>query len=832
MLIRGAFLAWLVLGLAAPARAQRVGADTVPRGAVLGTVLDAGTGRPLRAAVVLLEPLPGGAVAPAADRSGFWSTGVTTTSDYRGQYAFMRVPAGAYRLVVRRLGYRPSVLQVELRQAVPMRVSVGLVVQPILLEAEVVTAPAVLFTSAASHSTDYGMARLDAERMRQHAFVGGDVHLLTQRDIVDAVTLGETDLMRALQRLPGVTTRDDFTAELWTRGAPGSHSRVYFDGMPLFNPLHTGGVFTAVSPDAVGAAFFHTGVRSAAMGEGAAGVLDITSRPGSGPGVNGAGELSVVSGRLALDGGLGEHGGWMVAARRSYADLVYAVVADSADRIPYAFLDVAARTDVSLGGAATLELSGLWQRDEVRGSVRDILRSNRGYWGNGASRITLAAPVGELYTRSTVGVSRYDGHLGVIGLYRDAAAAEGDFRVLAVTHEPTDNEITFVTVRTRVEPIAGARSWAAGIEFNVQDQRYEGPTPRPYPVVALTDSIAFAARRLWSAVWLERRWAGGPVTLEVGVRGEFSGGAANTPAAALAPRLTGRVAATDRSAFTAGLGRSYQYNQAVAPAGPAVGPALHLTEAWFMVNDSLPAARADMATIGAETWIGQTWLGSANLYARRVTGVVVPPPGAGPASPSRPLYVAATNDARGLELSLRRLAGRVTGAISYSYGSSRMRVDTLRFASPNERRHVIDLTGMVRVSPSLRMGAAVAAAGGAPFTRFFLERVPCDTLAFVCPDTVLLNTTRLEAPSQGRSPAYVSVDLLADWSHAFRRWSLGVFLQLRNAINRRGAVTYAGSYEACSGVDVAHANVPRPGVCDVFERGLPILPLLGVSVRF
>lgn len=820
---------------AAPAVAQDSRGDTAVRGEVVGTVLDAGSGHVLSGAVVLLEPRPGGALRPAALRASFWSSGVTTTTDYVGGYRFTRIPPGEYRLVVRRLGYRPTVLELELRRAAPLRLSVGLVVAPILLEPEEVVVPAALFTSAVAHADDFGSARLDAELFRQRRFLPSDVQILTHRDVVDAVTLGETDLFRALHRLPGVTTRDDFTAELWTRGAPWSHTRVTFDGLPLFNPLHTGGVFSGVNPDAIGAAFFHPGVRSAEFGDGAAGSVELSSRAGGRGGIGGVAELSVVSGRLALDGGLGERGGWAVTGRRSYFDLLTSAFADSAGQVPYAFLDLTGRVDVPLSESVTLEVSGLWERDEVRGTVRDLLRRNQGHWGNGVARATVAAPLGTLYGRHTVGVTRYGGHLRVAGFDADRAllAAEPAItRDVAVTHQPMDNTITHVTVRSRIEPLdAGASRWAVGYEFNVQDQRYEGPTPRPYPVAIFTDSLRTADRRAWLALWAERRVEVGPLTLQAGLRTELSSGGANAGPVVVGPRLSARYAPTARAALTVGVGRTYQRTQAVAPAGPGVGPELHLTDVWLTANDTLPAVRADVATVGAETWLGAGWLGAVNGYGRYSTGLTVSDPHPGVTSPVRPVYSVGTNRALGVEFSLRRLTGSWTGSVSYSHGSSEIEVDSLRYPAPTERRHVLDITAMFRVSSALRVGAAVSAASGAPFTRHFLVAIPCDSTTTICPDSVLLNTVRTEMPGEGRSPTYIGVDFLADWTHAFRTFSLGAFLQLRNAIDRRGAVTYAGSYDACP-TGEPDTRVPRPGVCDAFDRGLPLLPLLGVSVRF
>jgi hypothetical protein len=58
-----------------------------------------------------------------------------------------------------------------------------------------------------------------------------------------------------------------------------------------------------------------------------------------------------------------------------------------------------------------------------------------------------------------------------------------------------------------------------------------------------------------------------------------------------------------------------------------------------------------------------------------------------------------------------------------------------------------------------------------------------------------------------------------------------VFVQLRNVLNRANAVTYVGSFPNCTETSPTRRPVGG-GVCDGFDRGLPLLPLVGVSVRF
>ncbi|HET6361353.1 MAG TPA: carboxypeptidase regulatory-like domain-containing protein, partial [Gemmatimonadota bacterium] len=264
----------LLLGTAVLLPAQ----EPLAARAVTGSVVDARTGEAIEGAVVVLEPLPGGVLGP--DRaSPSIRAGRTATTAGGGRYTFRGLPAGAYRLRVSRYAYEPATVEIDVRRGSAASVSVGLVVDPVAMEPVEVILAGATSPPMARAFVAHRDQRAALEHERQARWLPSDVRAVTRNDVIDGVTLGESDLFRALQRIPGVTTRDDYTAELWTRGAPWSHTRVTYDGLPLFNPLHGVGVFSGVNPDAVGAAFFFPGARPASVGEGAAAVVELASRP-------------------------------------------------------------------------------------------------------------------------------------------------------------------------------------------------------------------------------------------------------------------------------------------------------------------------------------------------------------------------------------------------------------------------------------------------------------------------------------------------------------------------------------------------------------------------
>jgi hypothetical protein len=156
-----------------------------------------------------------------------------------------------------------------------------------------------------------------------------------------------------------------------------------------------------------------------------------------------------------------------------------------------------------------------------------------------------------------------------------------------------------------------------------------------------------------------------------------------------------------------------------------------------------------------------------------------------------------------------------------------------RYPSAADRRHALDASFMLRPLSAVQVGGALTAMSGAPYTRTFNESdaacVPGPTGA-LCPGTAWI-----QDPNGVRGPAYASLDLMADWSRSVRFGDVGVYLQVRNALGRDNASTYAGTYERGreplnDGIRVA-AGMPGDWY-DHFERGLPRLPLVGFRLVF
>jgi hypothetical protein len=822
-----------VLGIPSVGHSQ----DGVARaggGGIVGAVTDAVTGAPVAGATIILQPEAGGAFPGPVVGSAFASATRAAATDGAGAYRFQGVPPGVYRIYVSRFGYRPYSVVVELRTA-EARVSVGLDVEPVALDDVRARGQARgPYEAADAYSEVVDLARLRAADLRRRQYLTTDVRELTHADVVEAVTLGEPDVFRALQRLPGITTRSDYTAELWTRGAPWSHTRVYFDGIPVFNPLHALGMISGIGSSALGGVWFHPGVRSAAMAEGAAGVVDLQSRRASGGGeLNAHADASLMTAGLALDQRvLDGRAGWMLSGRRTYLDWLAGLAAraggDDADAFAYGFSEVAGRLDAWLGEGTLAEASWLWEGDHLTGEAEsgDPLGSR---WGNALGRATLSTRLGGLQLRHTLGASRHH------GMVTTGEGATDGIPLSALNRRVSESRVDFVGLTGYLSPepksLAGP-AWTLGYALERHAVGYFGPHALPVP--RQSGWIGTSAPESWTgsgplwwnsdlpvaAIWGETSWSHGDrLALRAGLRLEASDELANAGPFRAAPRASLRFMPAPEVALSAGVGRVYQYTQALAPSGVHMA-SLVSTDVWLLAGPRVPAIRSDQATAGIEAWIAPARVVTVNGFARRSAGVATPDPTPGPVF-GRQTFVTGENLAYGVEASVRQLAGPVTGTLSYALTRSRMDAAGLSYPAASERPHVLDATAMVRATPELRVGAAFTAATGVPFTRTIGDPGECA----VEPGCVPTALPWAGAPNAIRARTFASLDLLVDWNTRFGGTEVGVYAQLRNVLGRENGTVYTGDGPGC--LDVGCAADLR----NLYERGVPRLPVVGVRVR-
>ena len=823
--------------------AQEASPDQREDGAIAGFVLTSDGSEPLPQAVVTLSLM---SLSLSGDRPATHSLGPprTTVTRADGGYRFADVAPAQYRLEIRRIGYRPATVDVELRRASVVNVSAILEVTPVHLEQLEVRATSLDLFGRADAADETGRRRIDIERWRQRAFLSSDVRALTHTDVLESVTLGTADPFRALQRLPGVTTRDDWTSEVWIRGANWGQTRVYFDGLPLFNPLHAGGVTSAINENALGSVLFHPGVRPLSLGEGAAGVVSLTSRPAGGTGdLRGYGDLTLVGGGLTLERRfLNGQVGVLAGARRSGLDFITSQrelwrqqdeTTGRSFALPDEYADAVTRIDIGLGNNTYLEVSAIWERDRITDSLeRGGPAFNDFSWGNAAARATLDIPLWGAYSRHTLAWSHFFLEVDQMESRPNVSLYNSD----QPTQMNSDGRIDYLAVPGEfgsVIPEEDDAGWRAGYQVTLNRSIYHGAPQSPHPFQLHVGPFDVHEKLVVVSGWGETRLKPtGELTVQGGMRLDGTTSRLEGGRLHIAPQVSGRYAATEQLSLSASYGRSYQYVQALAPAGLTVGPGLAVSHIWRLAGDSIPPLQSDIATIGVEYWLNNAWLASASVYARSSVDMTLVDPTPGPKQ-IRPRTVLGENEARGVELSIRRIAGRVTMSANFSLSASEIEAARLRFPAPSDRRHTFDLTGAWRIprkflGGSVRLMAAHTAASGAPYTRVHPGYYICDFVEDYCIEYV---PDILELPNAARAPWYSALDLLAEWTRVYSAWRFAIHVELRNLLNRRNDITYA----VTRGGPCWRQTVDAPFCsqdADEFHRGVRRQGFIGLKIEF
>lgn len=773
---------------------------------------------------------------------------VSVVSGRDGRYVLSQIPPGEYRLRARRIGFAPTLVNLLVTGQDDVQLSIALVRSPVRL-----TPVDVMTSYGVEHGSLTGSVR-SGERVarildRQLSEVAGDAREITAADVEEAVTLGTSDILRAVQMIPGMATRSDWTSELWTRGGRWDQTRVYFDDVPIFNPVHTFGLFSAINAQSVSSVRVHPGSRSAAMGEGAAGLVRI--RSASGVGLDRLGwsmSLTRFQGSASLRQPLQNgKGGVMLTGRVGDLDVRH--------ETPYRFADVTARADIAVG-SATFESSLLWTRDVLdRDEDLNHLEGSAG-WGNVVGRATLRVP---LSNGSTFSQTLALGNTVAQALQRSANGTDA-----ASYTFPTDNSIRLVLLRGDLEGAApkGPRRWRFGYELRSIQTHYFGSPTAPYAFQTFRDTLRYQDGLAVASVWGEMDWTPHPlVGLRGGVRLEQMHRTDEVGPVHVSPHAGARFNLSHRLMVSLGYSRTFQSTQALEGSGAVIGPGLQVSHVWLLAGAQVPILRSDIGTLTGEYWITPDWLATASLYRRVARGMIVPDPSPGYLE-SRRLFTVGDNLARGIELSFRRVRGQTTGMFSYTLASSEITTPAMSFPASAERRHGFRASVRSRLNERFLRGTvhaslATRVASGAPFTR----SLPCppycmapdagttqdvfDGSAETTDPTLQISASRISGsnelpthrgssewigfPNARRAPAFWNVDAQLEWNRMFNGAQITAYLQIRNVFDRLNAVTYIrAAQDSCTTSGSVFVSVYG----DCFEPGIPFRPILGVRINY
>lgn len=341
-----------------------------PKYTLSGYLRDAENGEGLIGATVYVDEIAGG----------------TTTNVY-GFYS-ISLPEGTYNVTLNYVGYTVQKKMIELTS--DQKMDVEMVPDQQLLKVVEVTAEKA---NKNVTNLDIGVEKMDAQMVK---------------DIPQF--MGEVDIIRSIQLLPGVSTVGEGATGFNVRGGNIDQNLILLDEATVFNSSHLFGFFSVFNADAVKDLTLYKGGVPARYGGRLSSVLDVRQKEGNTKKFAGNAGIGLVSSRLMLEGPIiKDKMSFMVAGRRSYGDLLLPFFNEDFRGDQLFFYDVNAKLNYKIDDKNTVFLSGYFGADRFR-----FGNDFESYWGNNTATLRwnhLFNP--RLFSNFTAVYSDYEYSLGV-----------------------------------------------------------------------------------------------------------------------------------------------------------------------------------------------------------------------------------------------------------------------------------------------------------------------------------------------------------------------------------------------------------------------------------
>jgi hypothetical protein len=292
-----------------------------------GYVRDSATGESVIGATVALS---GGAQSVATNQYGFFS---------------LTLDSGTYTVAVSHVGYLAQGHRISLTENIE---------KEFLLQS---------ISSALNEVKVYSRRR---DQNVQGAQMGRiDLSMNQIRNI--PAFLGEVDILKTLQLLPGVRNAGEGNAGFYVRGGGADQNLIMLDDAVVYNTGHLFGFFSIFNSDAIKNTSLIKGGMPAQYGGRLSSVLDITMKDGNSKGFEGEGGIGLIASRLSLQGPLvKDKASFIISARRTYADAIAKpFIKKTSDFYGsgYFFYDLNAKVNYRISERDRLYLSGYFGRD-------------------------------------------------------------------------------------------------------------------------------------------------------------------------------------------------------------------------------------------------------------------------------------------------------------------------------------------------------------------------------------------------------------------------------------------------------------------------------------
>jgi hypothetical protein len=355
-------------------------------------------------------------------------TTIGAATDVNGYYQITKVPPGTHTLIVTYLGYDTLKTEVTVKPG------------------EIQTKKLLLQKSSISLK-DFNVT---AERAEAKTEVKVSVQKVTPKEIKQVPTIGgDADLAQYLQVLPGVIFTGDQGGQLYIRGGSPIQNKVLLDGMVVYNPFHSIGLFSVFDTDIIRNADIYTGGFGAEYGGRISSIMDIKTRDGNKKRLAGKVSTNTFGAKALLEGPLAkaktDNGGsssFVLSAKNSYLDRSSKVLYSYGDPngYPFSFSDYYGKVSMNSANGSKINFFGFNFNDRVNYQlISDLNWKSFG----GGSNFVLVPEGSPMLIEGNFAYSTYDISLEAKEQSKRTSSIDGFNMGLNFTYFQGENELKY-----------------------------------------------------------------------------------------------------------------------------------------------------------------------------------------------------------------------------------------------------------------------------------------------------------------------------------------------------------------------------------------------------
>lgn len=299
------------------------------------------------------------------------------STDINGYFNITRIPDGEYLIFITNLGYDTISENIALRDNQVVNKKYYLDDSSFVLEAVNITAD-----------------KIEARTETRTSVVNVTPKIITKIP----TTGGQADLAQYLQVLPGVVFTGDQGGQLYIRGGSPIQNKVLLDGMVIYNPFHSIGLFSVFDTDIIRNAEVYTGGFGAEYGGRISSVMDITTRDGNKKRIAGKVGASTFGAKVMVEGPLKKAKdaddmsmSFVLSAKNSYLEQtsqsIYKQILDG-ETLPYNYRDIYGKVSLNAPNGSKINFFGFNFVDDVN-NYKTISNFGWDSYGAGANFVVI-----------------------------------------------------------------------------------------------------------------------------------------------------------------------------------------------------------------------------------------------------------------------------------------------------------------------------------------------------------------------------------------------------------------------------------------------------------